>query len=116
MSNMLSGIITAALAEASDIVVIGQIGEDGDLAAEVRAMSADAVIVEAGRRSAAGSFGPLLGLFPTLRVVAIDSDNGSGFVHELRLCTIPIAEFSSAALLSALRAPSGLSGAGARVQ
>jgi hypothetical protein len=115
---MLSSIITAALAEAPDIVVAGQIGEGEDLAAEVRATGAEAVIIETSRRPAAGSFAPLLGLSPilkVLKVVAIDSADGSGFVHELHLCKIPIAEFSCDALLSVLRAPSGLSGACARV-
>jgi hypothetical protein len=106
MSNMLSNIITGALAQAPDIVVTGQVGKDADLAAEVRGVSADGVIVQTSQPEAGEVFAPLLRIFPALRVLAIDAAGRNGFVHELRLFSIPVAELSADVLQSALRARS----------
>jgi hypothetical protein len=105
MSKMLSSIIMGALAQDPDIVV-GQVGEGRDLASEILLTSADAVIVQTSLPGAAADFVQLLRACPTLRVVAIDSTGGSGFVHELRLHSIPLAELSADVLRSALYAPS----------
>jgi hypothetical protein len=106
MSNMLSSIIIGALAQAPNILVFGQVGEDADLASEVRGTSADRVIVQTSRPGAGKSFAALLRTFPALRVVAIDGTGRNGFVHELRLHSTPLAELSADVLQSALGAPS----------
>jgi hypothetical protein len=105
MSNMLSSIVTAALAQAPDIVVVGRIGDDEDLASGIRLTSADAVILQTSDPGAGESFAPLLRSFPTLKVVAIDR-TGSGFVQQLHPYSTRIAELSANALQSALRSGS----------
>jgi len=105
MSNMLSNIVTAALARAPDIVVAGHVADTDNLASQICFTGADAVIVQTSRPSAAATFLPLLHTFSTLKVVAIDS-TGSGFLHQLRPYSFRFAEVSAEVLLSALRSPS----------
>jgi hypothetical protein len=105
MSNMLSKIVTAALASASDIVVAGHVADTKDLVSQIRLSGADAVIVQTDRPRTAATFLPLLHTFPTLKVVAIDSA-GCGFLHQLRPYSFRFPEVSAEVLLSALRAPS----------
>ena len=67
MSNMLSSIITAALAQAPDLVVAGQIGDDEDLTAQISLTKADAVITQSSTPEAIERFVPLLRRFPESR-------------------------------------------------
>jgi hypothetical protein len=106
MSNMLTNIVTAALAHAHDIVVVGQVAAVRDLAPQLRLTPVDAVIVQASRPGAAATFIDLLRAFPLLNVVAINQRGSSGFLHQLRPYSTRIAEVSVDGLLSALRAPS----------
>jgi hypothetical protein len=101
-SSMFSNIVTAALAQAHDLVVVGNIGEHDDLFSQIRQTSADAIIVQGRQPGAAESFAPLLRSFPALTVVAIDP-TGSGFVHQLRPYSVHVAEFSADVLQSVLR-------------
>jgi len=80
MSNMLSSIITAAIAHAADIVVAGRVGNEEDLVTKVGSIGADAVIVQTDRPD------------------AIDS-----FVHQLRPQSIRLPEISADLLQSVLR-------------
>lgn len=100
MSNMLANIVAAALAP--DVVVVGSAGEDDDIAAEVCATRAEALITQALQPENGELYRPLLIGFPTLKVIAIAGD-GSGFVHELRLASTRLAELSAGALQAALR-------------
>jgi hypothetical protein len=102
MSNMLCNIITAALAQAPDIVVAGNVGECEDIASEVRLNTADAVIVQVREPGTAEDFAILLRSFPALKIIAIDY-TGVGFVHQLRPYSIRIAELSADVLQSVLR-------------
>ena len=106
MSNMLSNIVKAALAQAPDIIVLGHVADDGRLASQIRLTSADAVIVQTSHPSAAATFSELLHTFPALKVVAIDSAGSGGFLHQLRPYSTRLAEVAVKVLLSALRAPS----------
>jgi hypothetical protein len=103
MSNMLANIVAAALALAPDVVVVGSASEDDDVAAEVRATRAEALVTQALQPESGEIFRPLLVCFPALKVIAIAGDGGSGFVHELRLASTRLAELSAAALQAALR-------------
>jgi hypothetical protein len=103
MSNMLSNVLTAALAQAPDIVVAGNVGEGEDLASEIRLASADALILQSSQPGAAESFAPLLRRFPALKVVAIDGTGRRGFVHQLHPYSIRLAKLSADVLQSALR-------------
>jgi hypothetical protein len=105
MSNMLSSVVTAALAPAPDLVVAGQVGADEDLTVQIRLTRADAVIVQSSRPGAADSFVPLLRCFPALKVVAIDGTSSNGFVHQLRPYSFRLPELSAHLLQSVLRAP-----------
>lgn len=105
MSNMLSSIITAALAQAPDLVVAGQIGDDEDLTAQISLTNADAVITQSSSPAAIERFVPLLRRFPELKVVAIHSASNSGFVHQLRPYSTRLPELSANALQAVLRAP-----------
>jgi hypothetical protein len=104
MSNMLSNIVTAALASAPDIVIAGHVADTEDLASQIRSTGADAVIVQTSRPNTAANFLPLLRTFSTLKVVAIDA-TGRGFLHQLRPYSFRLTEVSAGVLLSALRAP-----------
>jgi hypothetical protein len=104
MSNMLFGIVTAAIAQAPDIVVAGQVGEKDDLTNNVGLTGADAVIVQSDRPDAAESFVSLFRSFPALKVIAIRSDCSSGFLYQLRPQSIRLPELSADLLQSALRA------------
>jgi hypothetical protein len=104
MSNMLSSIVTAAIAQAPDIVVAGQVGEKKDLPMKVGVIGADAVIVQSDHADVAESFMPLLTAFPALKVIAIQSDCNSGFLHQLRPHSIRLPLVSADLLQSALRA------------
>lgn len=103
MSNMLSSIITASLAQAHNFVVVGNIDEHEDLFYQIRQTSADAVIVQTHEPGAAESFVPLLRSFPTLTVVAIESDSSVGFLHQLRPHCTRLPELSADLLKSVLR-------------
>jgi DNA-binding NarL/FixJ family response regulator len=103
MSKMLANIAAAALALAPDIVVVGAAREDDDVAGEIRATHADAVVTQVGQPQNSEAFHPLLLGFPALKVIAIADDGSSGFVHELRLASTRLAELSSATLQAALR-------------
>lgn len=102
---MLSSIVTAALAQAPDLVVAGQSGDDEDLTAQISLTSANAVITQSTRPGAVERFVPLLRRFPTLKVVAIDSVSNTGFVHQLRPYSIRLPELSADVLQSVLLAP-----------
>lgn len=106
MSNMLSNIVTGALAHAPDIVVVGQVASYRDLAPDIHLTAADAVIVQARHPRSRATFIELLHTFPVLKVVAIDPTGSSGFLHQLRPYSTRVAEVSVDALLSALRASS----------
>jgi hypothetical protein len=105
MSNMLSSIVTAALAQAPDLVVAGQIGRDEDLTAQISLTNADAVITQSGTPGAVERFVPLLRRFPELKVVAIHSASNSSFVHQLRPYSARLPELSADVLQAVLRAP-----------
>jgi hypothetical protein len=105
MSNMLSSIITAALAQAPDLVVAGQIGDDEDLTVQISLMNADAVIMQSSSPGASERFVPLLRRFPELKVVAIHSASNSGFVHRLRPYSTRLPELSADVLQAVLLAP-----------
>jgi hypothetical protein len=106
MSNMLSNIVAAVLARAPDIVVVGHVANEADLAAEIRLSGADAAIVHTDEPAAATAFTPLLLLFPELKVVAIDAASRAGFLHQLRQYSTAFTEVSTDALLAALLTPS----------
>jgi hypothetical protein len=106
MSNTFSNIIAAAFAQAADVVVVGHVAVDGDLASQIRLARADVVIVHTNQPSEPAAFTPLLHTFPTLKVVAIDSASRGGSLHQLRPYSIGFTEVSVEVLLSALRAPS----------
>jgi len=103
MTKMLSNIVTAALAETPDVAVVGNVANDQELAAQIRATAADAVIVRTRRPGSAAPFMPLLLAFPLLKVVAVDANGRSGSLHELRLHSIHLAEMAADVLVSALR-------------
>ena len=103
---MLVSIVTAALAQASDMVFAGQIGERDDLVSEIRLKRADRVMLQATQPGNIDEFVPLLQEFPKLKVVAITSDGSSGFLHELRPFSMRLTELSADVLQSALRAGS----------
>jgi hypothetical protein len=103
MSNMLSAIITAAIAHAADIVVAGRVGDDEDIATKIGLLGADAVIVQTDRPDVAESFVPLLRGFPALKVMAISGDCSRGFLHQLRPQSIRLPEISADLLQSVLR-------------
>jgi hypothetical protein len=103
MSNMLSNIVAAALAPAPDLMVVGSAAEKDDLAAQVRATRADAVVTWAIQPHDGEPFRPLLLGLPTLKVIAIAGDGSSGFVHEMRLVSSRLAEVSSSMLQAAVR-------------
>jgi DNA-binding NarL/FixJ family response regulator len=103
MSNMLSSIVTAALAQAPDLSVVGHVREDEDLAAQISLTHADAVIARSSRPGAIENFVPLLNRFPALKLVAVDNASNSGFVHQLRPYSIRLPELSADLLQSVLR-------------
>jgi hypothetical protein len=103
MSNMLFDIVTAAIAQAPDITVAGQVGENEDLAAKVDLVGVDAVIVQSDRPDSAEIFASLLRRCPALKVIAIRSDCSSGSLHQLRPYSIRLPELSADLLQSALR-------------
>jgi|SRR5271168_784113 len=105
MSNMLSSIVTAALAESPDLVVAGRIGDEEDLTAQISLTNADAVITQSGTPGAIERFLPLLRRFPELKVVAIHTASDSGFVHRLRPYSTRLPEPSADVLQTVLRAP-----------
>jgi hypothetical protein len=107
MSNMLSEIVTATLAQAPDIVVAGDVAYDEDLGLQIRATAAGAIIVQTTHPGTAATFIRLLHNFPALKVVAINASGSVGFLHQLRPYSLRFAEVSADMLLAALRAPSG---------
>ncbi|HTV90967.1 MAG TPA: hypothetical protein VME41_18290 [Stellaceae bacterium] len=102
MSNMLNSIITAVLEESSQTTIAGVIGDRDDLAAAVRAVRADTVVLQTDEPGAAGPYRNLLSSFPGLKVIAIASDGRGGFLHELRPWSKQLVELSAESLLAAL--------------
>ena len=110
MSNMLSSIVTAALSQEPDIIITGQIPASDDLASEIQGANADVLIVQMDPPSATDIFLPLLGSFPNLVVMAINSGCTGGFVHRLRPCSLRVPEISAGVLKTILRAQPGSDG------
>ena len=104
MSSMLSSIVTAAIAQSPDIVEAGQVGQNEDLALKIGLSNAEAVIVQTDQPGVAEQFLPLLRGFPALKVIAVDGDGSSGFLHQLRPNSIRLPELSADLLQSVLRA------------
>jgi hypothetical protein len=104
MSNMLSSIV-AAIAQAPDIVVAGQVSGNEDLAVKIGLTNADALIVQTDQPGAVEQFLPLLGIFPGLKVIAIDRECSSGFLHHLRPNVVRLPELSADLIQSVLRTP-----------
>ena len=102
LSNMLSDIVTAALATLPEITMVGRITGAGDLAGEIRLMKADAVIAQSSEPANSGPFLPLLRSFPELKLVAIDSAGVAGFLHQLRPSLLHLTELSAEVLYTAL--------------
>jgi hypothetical protein len=102
LSNMLSDIVTAALASLPEITVVGRITGSVDLSLELRLMNADAVIAQTSQPANADRFLPLLRSFPELKIVAIDSGGAMGFVHQLRPSSLRLTELSAEVLYTAL--------------
>jgi chemotaxis response regulator CheB len=102
MSNLLSNIITAALADVPEIVVAGKVGDGEDIHSQIRLAGADAVILQSSEPGSADQFMSLLLRSPALTVVAIDASANNGFIHRLRLCSTGLAVLSAGALQSAL--------------
>ncbi len=100
---MLVNILTAVLAQMPDVVVAGSLADGEDMAASIRATRSDIVMIQARRPADAGEFEPLLRQFPALKVVAIARGSRNGFVHELRLNSLPLPELSAEVLQTVLR-------------
>jgi hypothetical protein len=106
MSNMLINIIAGAISQMPDAVVAGHVASQEDVAFEIHLNAADAIIMQTREPGATANFTPLLRQFPDLKIIAINSTGDDGFVHQLRPYCMHFAEFSVAALQSALRASS----------
>jgi hypothetical protein len=107
MSNMLSSIVISLLADEPYVAIAGQVSQDSDLASEIRQADCDILIVRTDHPEASETFNDLLSAFPRLSVVAIDGGCASGFLHELRLYSVPLPEISATTLRDVLRARSG---------
>jgi hypothetical protein len=107
MSNMLSSIVISLLADEPYASIAGHVSQDGDLASEIRQTDCDVLIVRTDRPEASEKFSDLVAAFPKLSVVAIDDGCASGFLHELRLCSVPLPEISATTLRDVLRVRSG---------
>jgi hypothetical protein len=101
---MLTRIITAALQQSPDIIITSMAGEGDALADQVRATQADGVITQVVEPADFEGFRPLLMSFPSLKVVGINSDGKTAFVHELYPRSTQLLELSTATLLAALQA------------
>ena len=102
-SKMLTNIITAALQQSPDMVIVGVANERASLARRIRATRAEAVIMQVVEPGDFEHFRPLPVSFPTLRVIGITGDGQSGFVHELHPRSMQLVELSTATLLAALQ-------------
>src|SRR5579864_3910922 len=71
MSNMLGGIVRAALDQSPGIVIPGTADEYDNLAAQVAAAQADAVIMQVAEPGDFEAFRPLLMSFPLLKIIGI---------------------------------------------
>jgi hypothetical protein len=103
MPNMLASIITAALQQFPDIVIVGVADKHASFARRIRMTRAEAVIMPAPEPGDFEYFRPLLLMFPTLRIIGIKGDGERAFVHELHPRSTPLAELSAASLLAALQ-------------
>jgi DNA-binding NarL/FixJ family response regulator len=103
MSNMLVSIITAALQQSTDIVIVGAVSERVSLTRRIRATRAEAVIMQVAEPDDFDHFRPLLLNFPTLKIIGIKGDGKSAFVHELYPRSTQFVELSAATLLAALQ-------------
>jgi hypothetical protein len=106
MSNMLSSIVISLLADEPYAAIAGQVPQGDDLASKIRQAECDVLIVRTDHPDASETFSDLLAAFPKLSVVAIDGCCASGFLHELRLCSVPLSEISATTLRDVLRARS----------
>jgi chemotaxis response regulator CheB len=102
MSDMLSGIVHAALDQSPDIIVAGTANEKDDVAARVAGVQADALIIQVTEPGNFEAFRPLLMAFPVLKVIGISSDGKRGFLYELEPRSTRLVELSMATLLAAL--------------
>jgi hypothetical protein len=110
MSNMLFSIVTAALSQEPDFVIAGRIARSDNFSPEIRLANADALIVQTDLSGTADIFVALLGTFPNLTVVTINSACTSGFVHRLRPCSLRLPEISAGMLQTVLHAQPGSDG------
>jgi hypothetical protein len=106
MSNLLATIVTGALAPFPDMIVVGRVDGEAELAAQIRSAQADVVMMTASEPDRAADFEALLREFPMLKVVAIRAGGDRGCLHELRVYSLPLAELSAEGLNTALHAVS----------
>ncbi len=102
MTNMLSTIVTAVIAEIPDGLVAGRIGRDEALDAAVMAAGADVIVLQDEHPGDVARHAALLRRFPRLRVVELTADGMNCFVHQMRPSAIFVADLSAGRLRGAL--------------
>jgi hypothetical protein len=102
MSNMLAEIVGSVLAQSLGADVAGRINLNEDLAAAIRRTHVDVLVLSAPQPGETWSIMPLLHQFPLLKLIAITPNGHSGCLHELCLCSTPLAELSAESLAAAL--------------
>jgi DNA-binding NarL/FixJ family response regulator len=103
MPRMLRELVGAAVTEAPDISLVGDVDAGDEIAASLDRTDADVLIVSVPDERARASFEPLLYRNPRLTLLTIGANGRSVALHELRPHTVTLGDVSPTELVAAIR-------------
>jgi hypothetical protein len=103
MPKMLLDILSHIVASELDMVIIGWVSDDEDLAAAAQRTRANVILVGQTAQDERKKYSSLLLRRPRVKVVAIAGDGRTALLYELRPQRIPLGEMSADALRKAIR-------------
>jgi hypothetical protein len=103
MPKMLLDILSHIVAAEPEMVIVGWVNDDEDLAAAAQRTRADVILVGQTAEDERVKYASLLLQRPRVRVVAISGDGRTGLLYELRAQRISLGEMSADALRRAIR-------------
>jgi DNA-binding NarL/FixJ family response regulator len=97
-------VVVRALADQTDLRVVGEVDDPVETLLYVGEIQADVVIVGMHDDELPGVASHLVNEYPSITVLAVSSDSRQAFLYELRPTLTPIGAVSRETLLGAIRA------------
>lgn len=105
MPRMVRDMVRGILDGQRGVRVVAELDCEASLSDAVSATGADFVVVSAAQPELTAEARRTLRSRPELRILALATEDGRGFVYEMRPHRVPLGEISPDVLIKALRAP-----------